>query len=195
MSTIVNAPHSALRQTAKKVKRVDTKLVQVAKDLQKTLAMARDPQGVGLAAPQIDKNFRMFALNAQPDRKQPPQPSDITILINPVITKHSPKMAFGPDPDEPTLEGCLSIPYLYGPVPRWEWIEVEYELLNSEMELERHHARHNWFLARVIQHEIDHLDGILFTDYSLQYDLPVYQEDPRTDKFKELKDRHLLELF
>jgi peptide deformylase len=78
-------------------------------------------------------------------------------------------------------------------VPRWPWIEVEFQELIQD-ELVEKKERFEWFAARVMQHEIDHLDGILFTDYSLEYDLPVYQEDPETEKMHRVKPA-ILETF
>lgn len=84
------------------------------------------------------------------------------------------------------------MPLLYGPVPRWEWVEVEYHGLIGDQLVEKK-ERFDGFHARVVQHEIDHLDGILFTDYSLQYDLPVYREEGK--ELVEITDRGVLELY
>jgi len=113
-------------------------------------------------------------------------------FINPIIKKHSNDYTFGPDPENPRLEGCLSMPGLYGPVPRWEWVELEYQAIYDGEFVDKK-SRFDGFHARVIQHEIDHLDGILFTDYSLEYDLPVYVE--KKNELVELTDRGALELF
>lgn len=142
---------------------------QLAETLLETLQAARNPRGVGLAAPQIDSGVRMFAtlLNNEP-----------RVFINPRITTASEKLSLGRDPEDPDLEGCLSIPRLYAPVPRYTWIELEYEkAVNGK--LETHSETFEDFAARVVQHEQDHLDGILFLDHALQYDLPVLEGEGR----------------
>lgn len=174
---IVTVPHTSLRQKATPIKRVDTKLIKLVKDLGQTLQNKRNPQGVGLAAPQVAKNKRLFAMNLPP-ADQPDAPPKITVYINPQIIDHPRDPEWGPDPEQPTLEGCLSIPKLYGPVPRWRWVQVEYDELVGD-ELQRRQTKLEWFAARVFQHELDHLDGVLFTDYSLRFDLPVYQENSK----------------
>ena len=84
------------------------------------------------------------------------------------------------------------MPGIYGPVPRWEWVEVEYEKIENGVFVPDK-KKFSDFHARVVQHEIDHLDGILFTDYSLEYDLPVYIE--KKNQLIEIEDRRALELF
>jgi peptide deformylase len=179
---IVEIPHEALRKTAKPIVAVDKKVIQFVRELEETLSTKRNPRGVGLAAPQVDTQWRIFCLNV----------SGIQTYINPVITKLSKKSTFGPDPEDPYMEGCLSMPDLYGPVPRWEWIEAEFQVLENGKLIDQK-ARFEDFTGRVFQHELDHLNGILFTDYSLKYDLPVYKE-VKKDKFEEV-DHELLKLF
>lgn len=184
---IVTIPHPILRQTATKVTEFSSDLQQFITQLQKTLQKTNNPRGVGLAAPQVDHSIRVFATQIEEDPKFVPQ-----IFINPVAVKQSKKHTFGPDPDSPRLEGCLSMPLLYGPVPRWEWVEVEYQTYYDGQLVEKR-ERFDGFHARVVQHEIDHLNGILFTDYSLKYDLPVYREVKK--ELVEITDRSILELY
>ena len=114
----------------------------------------------------------------------------LAVYINPEIVTHSDQLTLGPDKKHPTLEGCLSIPGLYGPVPRWTEITLSYQELVEEKLIDRTQTFDN-FAARVVQHEVDHLNGILFTDYSLQYDLPVYQENKKTDTLDEIDPKAL----
>lgn len=165
---IITSPHQSLRKIAKPIEKVDKKLHQFVSDLGETLTSARNPRGVGLAAPQVDKNWRIFTMNL--NRK-------LTVYINPRIEKKSAKQIFGADPEDPDLEGCLSMPNFYGAVPRWEWVELVYDKISDDT-LQTTSQRFENFAARVVQHEVDHLDGILFTDHSLKYDLPVYQQSP-----------------
>lgn len=182
---IITIPHPTLRQTAEPVVEVDAKLKNFVKDLQQTLATTTKPRGVGLAAPQVDSLQRIFVTNLPRGDE-----SISKYFINPEIVKHSDKQVLGVDPEEPDLEGCLSIPGIYGPVPRWEWVEVEFQQLDSDG-LSHHQERFENFAARVMQHELDHLNGILFTDYSLELDLPVYRQEK--NKWIEI-DRELIEV-
>jgi peptide deformylase len=183
---ILTIPHPTLRQQAAKVVNFGADAVKFTADLSATLIKTTNPRGVGLAAPQVGVLLRIFATHIE-EKSQTPE-----ILINPVLTKHSKKHTFGPDPKNPRLEGCLSMPLLYGPVPRWEWVEIEYTTLRDGKAVEKK-DRFDGFHARVVQHEMDHLDGILFTDYALQYDLPVYRETKK--ELVEITDRSVLELY
>ncbi len=190
---IITVPHQTLRLKAKEVVKVDKKLTKFIKNLTQTLANTKNPRGVGLAAPQVDKTWRIFATQL-PDENQALNPEQIKHYINPVITNRSAKLILGETADDKEVreEGCLSMPSLYGPVPRAEWIELLWYELKGD-ELVKKEARFKNFAARVIQHEVDHLDGILFTDYSLKYDLPVYKEN-RFGKWEEI-DKSELERF
>jgi peptide deformylase len=180
---IIKVPHATLRKKALPVEAVDKKLAKFVLQLEETLNKTRNPKGVGLAAPQVNKSWRLFTIKA----------GEPLTLINPVISKHSKKQSFHEEEGEPFLEGCLSIPKLWGPVPRWEWVEVDFEfLLNGE--LKKTTKKFSDFEARVVQHEYDHLEGILFTDYALEYDLIVYQENEEGEKAIPV-DPKILELF
>ncbi len=180
MMEIIEIPHPTLRQKSEPVVKVDKKLHEFIKELQNTLKSTKKPSA-GLAAPQVNKLWRIFAT----------QVTDSRVFINPTITKHSPEQTLGQDKDDPVMEGCLSIPRLYGPVFRWEWVELEFDQIKNG-KLVREKEKFADFPARVIQHELDHLNGILFTDHSLKNNLPVYQEIEQ-DKFEEI-DREFLEI-
>jgi len=111
--------------------------------------------GIGLAAPQVGKNIRLCVIGKEAlklDKKNTLQIYDL-VLINPVWQKTSRKKATD-------TEGCLSVPKTFGKVTRWKNIEVE--ALDRQGNKLKFFA--NDFFARVIQHEVDHLDGILFID-------------------------------
>lgn len=181
---IITVPHQTLRATATQVEVVDKKLRQFIKDLETTLAKKNNPRGVGLAATQVNTKWRVFStqLPVTPDSET----YQLRTFINPRITDHSQKHTFGNDPKDPTLEGCLSIPGFYGPIPRWDWLDLAYDFIDGD-ELKTNHEHFSDFAARVVQHEHDHLNGVLFIDYTVQFDLPLYQEDPRTEKLHELE--------
>jgi peptide deformylase len=190
MLPIITVPHPTLRKVAVPVTEITPAVRVFGDQLLDTLDKKRNPAGVGLAAPQVDQLWRMFATKLGPAGKERGRQAPLRLFINPLIVKHSPELTLGPDPENPTLEGCLSMPGLYGPVPRWEWIEVEFSELKGDKLLPQR-ERFTDFIARVMQHEYDHLDGKLFTDYATEYELPVYRENKRGDLI-EIEDQSLL---
>lgn len=152
---ITTIPDPVLIEKCAKVKNFDNALEQVIKDLVDTLDTAHDPEGAGLAAPQIGIPLRICAVkNFFEDPANPHRIlSETIVLVNPKIISHSAET----DVD---WEGCLSVPDQYGRVERFSKIKVtaQDELGNNIK------VKASDFLARVIQHEIDHLDGILFTE-------------------------------
>lgn len=115
-----------------------------------------DTNGVGLAAPQVGKSIRLFILSIPPEDDEELEDRDKYFeeaLINPQITKKKGKMK--------GEEGCLSIPNVYETVERSKFVSVEYTDINGE---KKQIENATGLLARAIQHENDHLDGILFVD-------------------------------
>ncbi len=111
-------------------------------------------KGVGIAAPQISQSYRLFIIASRPSDRDPSAPMMLpTAMINPRILNHSVGIA-------KDWEGCLSVPNVRGLVPRYQEIEVEYTTKEGEIKQE---ILTN-FVARIFQHELDHLDGIVFTD-------------------------------
>ena len=184
ITEIIKVPHETLRKTAAEITLVDVKTIQLVRSLEATLAATKNPKGVGLAATQINTTKRAFATQ---------HGNKLQIYVNPVITSHSDNLVLGPSDDEPRLEGCLSIPAVYGPVPRFQWVEIEFQTLDGK-KLRRDSRRLVGFEARVAQHELDHLNGILFIDYSLTYDLPVYTENEETEELDPIDKSFLLAL-
>jgi peptide deformylase len=178
---IITAPHQVLRQKAKQVAVFDKKFFVFLRQLADTLIKKEQPSGVGLAAPQVGKSISVFAAILG-ETNQTSQNPRIEFFINPIITKTSKKKIKGLINGEDRFEGCLSVPLFYGPVPRHEWIEISYQsitvqdLLQHQFTLKSKKARFSDFDARVIQHEYDHLQGILFTDHILANNLPIYVE-------------------
>ncbi len=131
-----------LRERASDVETVDDGIRELVQDLFDTMYA---DQGVGLAANQIGRTERVAVVDNGED---PP-----IVLINPVIVKRSGKLR--------AEEGCLSIPEIFADVDRAEQVTVETTTLDGE----RAQVEASELLARVIQHEVDHLDGILFLDH------------------------------
>jgi peptide deformylase len=201
---VITAPHPTLRKVANPVTKFDKRLVKFVERLKKQLLLEKEPEGVGLAAPQVNKSWQIFILrhlgqnldnqeNQDQEKEKKPnnQLDQLTAFINPKIIAHSTKKTLLKGAKD--FEGCLSIPKIYGPVPRWDWVEVEYQTLNQKGEMEKRTEKYHDFLARVIQHEYDHLQGILFTDYLLDINLPAYIIE--NNQWVELEDREILASF
>ncbi len=149
---IAQVGNPILRQQAQSVKDItDEKLQQLIDTL---LTTATDANGVGIAAPQVSQSYRLFVICSHPNPRYPDAPlMDPTIMINPRIISHEDEIVKG-------WEGCLSVPEVRGLVPRYKVITVEY--LDRYGQLQQQELRD--FVARIFQHELDHLNGILFID-------------------------------
>lgn len=135
-----------LRQPAKRVAKIDAEIKHIIREMLQTMYSA---DGIGLAAPQIAVNKQLIVVDCQPDEPTTPP----LILINPVIKQVSRDVAV-------TQEGCLSIPGVYLDVKRPNAIEVTFK--DEQGRPQKLSA--TGLLACCIQHEIDHLNGILFVD-------------------------------
>lgn len=154
---IIVVPDSRLRQENRSIKKVDKKTIGLINDLIATINDPKNPEGVGLAAPQIGRNFKVFITKFSKEKIKP--------YINPEIIDHSVKKTL--IENDFSLEGCLSIPKIYGYVERWEEIKLKYQIIDGE-DLVTKTQVFKGYRARVIQHEYDHLSGILFTDHILE---------------------------
>lgn len=147
---IVAYGHPVLKKQATDIEKGEVDVVELAKDMFETMHQA---SGIGLAAPQIGKSLRMFIADATPledeeigDWKQ--------VFINPeIIEEYGDDWAFE--------EGCLSIPNVREDVIRPEKVKIVY----FDENWEEHKEEFDGMQARIIQHEYDHIDGILFTDH------------------------------
>ena len=143
---IVYHPHPALRWKSKDVTRIDAQLKDWVGQMFELMYQAR---GIGLAANQVALPYRLFVVNPTGD---PDEPDQEQVFINPQIVKRN--------GSEDSEEGCLSLPEIYGPVTRAERITVEaFDLDGRDFSMEL-----SGLPARVVQHENDHLDGVMFTD-------------------------------
>lgn len=137
-------PDQRLRTKAKPVEQFDGDIKQLADDLLETMY---NQQGVGLAGTQIDVHQRILAIDVSDSRQQP------RILINPeLLEQHD---------FQPGSEGCLSFPGVFDKVERAHQIRYAYQDTHGE----RHEAQAEGLLAVCIQHEMDHLDGVLLVDH------------------------------
>lgn len=142
---IIQYPHPTLRHKSKTIKRVDAELRRIVSAMFDLMYEAR---GIGLAANQVDLPLRLFVMNPSGERDS----GDERVFINPVLSGHK-----GSADAE---EGCLSLPGLYGHVTRPERVRVSaYDVRGEPIEEEL-----TGIVSRIVQHETDHLDGVLFTD-------------------------------
>ncbi len=181
MLKIVTVPSEVLRKPARPVLTLDNSILNILKNMEKTLKDAKNPQGVGLAAPQIGLSLRIFLI-------RPMKNGPITIFINPEIIKFSQRQN---DPrrlpaGRQVYEGCLSIPNHYAPIRRSTSVTVKYQTIKSKiqnnldlrisnLEFESKIETFSNFAAHVIQHEMDHLNGILFIDRCLEQNSKLYK--------------------
>ena len=143
---IIQYPHPTLRHRSKPLRRVDAELRKLVDEM---FDLMYEHEGVGLAANQVDLPYRLFIAN--PEGKADAKDSE-GVFINPVLSGGR-----GLEEDE---EGCLSIPGIRAPVTRNATIKIQaYDLEGNEISGEV-----NGLMARIVQHETDHLDGTLFID-------------------------------
>lgn len=170
---IVHLPEPILRRKAKPVTKFDKDLQTLIDDMVETM---REAPGVGLAAPQINLPMQLAVIeyaegeDDEENEDAPPRPKKLFVLINPEIIKVSEEKVLG-------VEGCLSIPGLIGEVERHEAIQVK--ALNRHGSPVKHKV--DGWLARIFQHEIDHLNGVLFTDKATRVWKPSEEDDTELD--------------
>jgi peptide deformylase len=146
---IVTLPDPILREKAREVKDFGPDLQTLIEDMVETMRAA---PGVGLAAPQVDTPWRVIVVEFG-DEEDEEAPTKLYTVVNPEITRHSRDIVAGP-------EGCLSIPGFSGEVERYEAVTVKGYTRNGQSM----RIKASGWLARIFQHEIDHLDGVLFID-------------------------------
>lgn len=169
MLHIVQAPNAVLATTAKPVGKIDKDLLSLIGKMEVTLLGARDPEGVGLAAPQVGKSLQLFIVK---EGKNAP----LLTFINPVL-KIPDDAVLVPDEEEikkedgVKLEGCLSLKDIWGIVRRFDKVDLTY----MDEKGEKHTKRFDGFLATIIQHEVDHLQGHLFPKRVLEQKGKLYK--------------------
>jgi peptide deformylase len=199
---IVTAPNPILAQSAKpctvrygakQISKIDKNVLTLIEEMKDALLEAKDPEGVGLAAPQVDRSLQLFIT------KQTPK-SLIQIFINPKIaskTKIS-HLTIASDRVKPLndslkkqsqqkkLEGCLSLPNIWGEVIRDPHITISY----LDEKGNPHNRKFKGLFATIIQHEIDHLNGILFPKRVLEQKGTLYKshkDEKGEDIFEEIE--------
>lgn len=165
---IIVTPDKFLRHVAKPVAKLDKKLETEIAEMIITLKEAKNPQGVGLAATQVGLDRRLFIItfSGKPE-----------IFINPTLTNLSQAMLSDvyKKAKDRWLEGCLSIPKLWGFVDRHYSVEVDYLTPENGVLVPRHRKFED-DQAAYIQHENDHINGVLFTDHILEQGGQLFEE-------------------
>ncbi len=147
---IVTLPDPILRRKARPVSRFDADLQTLVDDMVETM---RQAPGVGLAAPQVGVSERVIVVEYMEDEEDEDAPKKLYVMVNPEIKKSSEETGLG-------IEGCLSVPGLQGEVER----ALEVTVKGRTRRGQPMKVKAKGWMARIFQHEIDHLDGVVFTD-------------------------------
>lgn len=161
---ILGSRDPRLRFPSKPVGAIDKKVLALIQDLKDTLAVQKDPEGVGLAAPQLGKNLQIFVINFKKVQR---------VVINPEILeiKETDKIKKSKRPGLKIMEGCLSLPNYYSPIKRASLVKIKYRDEKGKEITEEFKD----FYAQIVLHEIDHLKGELFVDRLLEQKKKLYK--------------------
>lgn len=160
---ILTVPNALLRQKSKPIKKIDGSVSRLIKEM--TAFLLQNDYAVGLSAPQTGNFLRLFVLKN-------PRKKKVTVFINPEIVFFSKKTLLDIKPKEKfLLEGCLSVPGVYAFINRPEKIRIKYLDENGKP----HFLTAPYSLAVYLQHEYDHLDGILFIDRAVAQKEKLYR--------------------
>lgn len=177
---IVTAPNPVLAQRTKPVKKINQEILDLIEQMKKTLDSTREPIGVGLAAPQVGKSLQIFIM-------KPTEKSKTQVFINPHIADIQMQEDAKPRrKSSHRLEGCLSLPGIWGTVRR------KPRLLLSYLDEKGAYLKKTFigFPAVIIQHEMDHLNGILFPSRVLEQNGKLYKSyknEEGEDEFEEIE--------
>lgn len=172
MLKVVHVPNAVLIKKAEPVGKITKKIRKIVADMEVALVNYSDPPGVGLAAPQVGIALRIFLVKPTPD-----DPTEV--FINPIILKSEgdkmplkrPKKSKNKK-KRGELEGCLSVPRVWSPLKRPQKVQVQW----TDLEGQIHTEWFTGFRAVIVQHETDHIDGILFTRRALEQGSQLYRE-------------------
>jgi len=179
MLNILTAPNPILSQKAKPVVKVDSQILKIIDNMKQALLAAKDPVGVGLAAVQIGLNLQIFI-------SKPSLKPNIYVFINPKIKNLGRPQNISRGERHTKLEGCLSLPNVWGEVKRFPTISVSYLDETGKTRRKQFHG----FMSIIIQHEVDHLHGILFPKKVLEQGGILYKSSKNEngeDEFEELE--------
>ena len=169
---IVQAPSEVLAATAKPIEKVDKTIHKLIADMKETLVAQKDPEGIGLAAPQVGKSLQLFIVKYDDE-------APFDVYINPKLTliPDKPTKKQQTDTDREKLEGCLSLKVIWGTVKRNKKVHMDW----LDEHGKEHHATFSGFYATILQHEYDHLQGILFPRRVLEQHGQLYKSHKDKD--------------
>lgn len=182
MYTIVQTGKKVLVQKAAPVRHFDKRLRKIISEMEETLKATVDPKGVGLAAPQVGLSIRLFVVKQNDKAKS-------RAFINPEILsipEDDQAVNSKPKRRRKLLEGCLSVQNIWGHVERKREVRLRYQDRHGRV----HEGTFRGFLATIVQHEVDHLNGILFTKHVLAQGETLYRShknEKGEDEFEEIK--------
>jgi len=167
MLKIIQAPNPILFKKTRPVLKIDKKIKKLIENMKKTLLAQIDPPGVGLAANQVGIDLSLFIMKKT--KKSP-----FFIFINPKIVKtvFEEDSLYKKKPIK--LEGCLSVPKIWANIKRAQRLLLEYQ--TDDESFEKKQAWFSGLEAVIIQHEVDHLEGIIFTQRAIAQNQPLYEE-------------------
>lgn len=156
-----------LTKKAEPVKTIDKKILRLIADMKDTLNSCIEPVGVGLAAPQVGVSLQIFIIKPRVNSK-------IEVFINPkIISKNEAQKK-----DKGLLEGCLSIENIWANIKRISEVEIEYTDINNQKVVKKYSG----YVAQIVQHEMDHLEGILFTHRAIQQNEELFKIEKEDGK-------------
>lgn len=161
---IVQAPEQVLSDKAKPIEKIDKYVLALIEDMKETLVKTTDPEGVGLAAPQVGKPLQLFVVKQSKD-------APFSVFINPQVETIGQPKETEMEKKHSRLEGCLSLKDIWGTVKRAPKVKVKY--------MDEHGMQHtrtfDGFFAVIVQHEYDHLQGFLFPKRTLEQGGKLYK--------------------
>jgi peptide deformylase len=174
---IVQAPEPVLSAKTKPIEKIDKNVLQLIEDMKETLEHTTDPEGVGLAAPQVGKPLQLFIIREAKD-------APFSIFINPQVQLVGKPKETEMEKKHSRLEGCLSLKNIWGTVKRVPKVKVTY----LDETGTAHTKTFSGFFAVIVQHEYDHLQGFLFPKRTLEQAGKLYKSH-KDEKGEEVFDQ------
>lgn len=155
---------------------------------ERMIVTMRVNNGQGLAAPQVGRNINLITLEVMgpdPDEAPPTSPGELALLNRMPLVMVNPKLTDFSNEKDVDVEGCLSLPKMSAPVERSTFVQITFQTLAGNTES----YRVGGMLGRCLQHEIDHLNGVLYIDRVNEEDLKLIQ--PQIDRLRKQTERNL----
>ena len=174
---IIHTPNDVLLKKAARVEKITPEVTKIIEEMKTTLKGSNI--GIGLAAPQVGISLQLFlaAPTLQEKRKTP---APINVFINPEIMSYIGDVV---KPDDKALEGCLSIPDVWGPVSRYQIVKLKYMDETGKVRSKTFTG----LMATIVQHEVDHLNGVLFTHHVVEQNGRLFRVNKETEKLEEIE--------